>query len=161
MLFRSGDVLTTKRSGEYSWRLVIKGFLMQPGIHYNETFAPVVQITTLRIMLVLMTLHDWTDWQGDAPSAFMQPKMDSSIYILPSAALRYHHAKLRALEAIHGKGKVVMRLLKGLPGIPQGSRLWNVLIHKILTALKFVRSKIDYGLYIRTTATAEIGRAHV
>ena len=129
---------------------------MQPGIHYNETFAPVVQITTLRIMLVLMTMYDWTDWQGDAPSAFMQPKMDSNIFILPSAALRYHHAKLRALEAIHGIGKVAMKLLKGLPGIPQGSRLWNTLIHKVLTAIGFTRSKIDYGLYYRKTATAGV-----
>ena len=50
-----GDVLTTKHSGEDRWRMVIKGFLMQPGIHYNETFAPVVHITTLRILLTMAT----------------------------------------------------------------------------------------------------------
>ena len=43
----------------------------------------------------------------------------------------------------------VARVLKGLPGIPQGSRLWNVLIHKLLTSLGYVRSQIDYGLYIK------------
>ena len=39
---------------------------------------------------------------------------------------------------------------KGLPGIPHGSRLWNVLIHKLLTSLgTSVRSKVDYGLYLK------------
>ena len=73
---RGGDVLTTKRSSEDRWRMVIKGFLMQPGIHYNETFAPVVHITTLRILLVMATKQDWDDWQGDATSAIMLPGHD-------------------------------------------------------------------------------------
>ena len=145
---RGGDVFTTKRSGERRWRMVIKGFLMQPGIHYNETFAPVVLITTLRILLVLMTMRDWNDVQGDAPSAFMQPKIDTVIYMLPTATYRYFSKELRDLEQLHGVGKVAMQVLKGIPGIPQGSRLWNVLLHKLLTALAFVRSKVDYGLYI-------------
>jgi hypothetical protein len=100
---RGGDVLTTKRSGEDRWRMVIKGFLMQPGIHYNETFAPVVHITTLRILLAVTTKLDWDDWQGDAPSAFMQPKIDTLIYLVPTAAYRYYSKQLRDLEAVHGK----------------------------------------------------------
>jgi hypothetical protein len=148
---RGGDVLTTKRSGEDRWRMVIKGFLMQPGIHYNETFAPVVHITTLRILLAMATKQDWDDWQGDAPSAFMQPKIDTLIYLVPTAAYRHFSKELRKLEALHGKGQVVARVRKGLPGIPQGSRLWNVLIHKLLTSLGYERSKIDYGLYLKRT----------
>ena len=154
---RGGDVLTTKRSGEDRWRMVIKGFLMQPGIHYNETFAPVVHITTLRILLAMATKQDWDDWQGDAPSAFMQPKIDTEIYLVPTPAYRHFSKKLRDMEAVHGQGKVVARVRKGLPGIPQGSRLWNVLIHKLLTSLGYERSNIDYGLYLKRTQGPKSG----
>ena len=107
--------------------------------------------TTLRIILVMATKFDWEDWQGDAPSAFMQPKIDTTIYMHLTPAYRYFSKKLRDMEAKHGVGKVVARVLKGLPGIPQGSRLWNVLIHKLLTSIGYERSKIDFGLYIKRT----------
>ena len=54
-----GDVLKTKRDGSKKVRVVVKGFTMQPGIHFNETFAPTVVIATFRILLALGAMHDW------------------------------------------------------------------------------------------------------
>jgi hypothetical protein len=51
----------------------------------------------------------------------------------------------------------VARVRKGLPGIPQGSRLWNALIHKLLTSLGYERSKIDFGLYLKRTKGPQSG----
>jgi transposase InsO family protein len=146
-LVRMGDVLKRKRNDEHKGRVVIKGFTMQPGVHFNETFAPTVVIATFRILLAMGAMHDWDIWQGDAPSAFMQPKIDAEIYVTPTPMMRHFDKELQALEAIHGRGKVAAKVLKGMPGIPQGSRLWNLHMHKILTSLKFSRSQVDYGLY--------------
>jgi hypothetical protein len=120
---------------------------VRAGIYFNQTFAPTVVIATFRILLALAAQNDWDIWQGDAPTAFMQPDIDTEIYVTPTDMMRHFCPELRELERKYGKGKVAARVLKGLPGIPQGSRLWNQLMHKLLTSLKFVRSKVDYGLY--------------
>lgn len=147
-LVRMGDVLKTKRDDSKKVRVVIKGFTMQPGVHFNETFAPTVVIATFRILLALGARHDWDIWQGDAPSAFMQPKIDTDIYVTPTPMMRHFDKELQKLESVHGVGKVAAKVLKGMPGIPQGSRLWNLHMHKILTSIKFVRSQVDHGLYL-------------
>ena len=144
---RTGDVLKLKRDDTHKARVVIKGFTMQPGVHFNQTYAPTVVIATFRILLALAAKNDWDIWQGDAPTAFMQPKIDTEIYVTPTDMMRHFSPQLRELERKHGRGQVAARVLKGLPGIPQGSRLWNQLMHKLLSSLKLVRSQVDFGLY--------------
>jgi hypothetical protein len=60
----AGDVLTVKRDGRKKTRTVMRGYLMEAGVHYNQTFAPVVQLTTLRVLLALATKLDWEVKQG-------------------------------------------------------------------------------------------------
>jgi hypothetical protein len=146
----AGDVLTVKRDGRKKTRTVMRGYLMEAGVHYNQTFAPVVQLTTLRVLLALATKLDWEVKQGDCPTAFQQALIDCEIWATPSEAYRHFDKKLQAAEAKYGRGKVAIRVLKSMPGIPQGSRLWNEHLHKILTKLGFRRSEVDRGLYIHT-----------
>ena len=144
-LIRVADLRKYKRDRRAKTRLVVKGFTMVSGLHYNDTFAPVVHITTFRVMLVLGCARDYEIKQGDVPTAFMLPPIDCALYIAPNDYLRYFHTELRAKEK--GGRRVAIEVLKGLPGIPQGSRLWNRLMHDFLTKIGFKRSEVDYGLY--------------
>ena len=102
----AGDVLKVKRDGRRKTRTVMRGYLMQQGIHYNETFAPVVQLTTLRILLAIGTKYDWEMKQGDCPTAFQQATIDCDIWAIPSEACRHFDKELQAAEAKHGRGTV-------------------------------------------------------
>ncbi|MGB0809063.1 MAG: reverse transcriptase domain-containing protein, partial [bacterium] len=62
-------------------RLVAKGFTQKAGIDYNETFAPVVKNTTLRLMLNLATQKNWEIAQVDVSSAFLNGKIEEELYI--------------------------------------------------------------------------------
>ena len=140
-----GDVWKIKRCGRRKYRIVVRGYLLRAGIEFNETFAPVAYITTLRLLLALATKFDWEIKQGDVGTAFLCSDMDTEVYVtMPQAVLAHNkHAAAAAAE-----GKTVYRLLKGVPGIPQGSRLFSKKSHSIFIDVGFTRSEVDHALYI-------------
>ena len=60
-------------------RLVSKGFSQVQEIDYNETFAPVAKMNSIRLVLSLTALHNWELHQMDGlnqppPQPFLQEK---------------------------------------------------------------------------------------
>ena len=52
--------IKTKSDGTIEWyktRLVVKGYAQEYGINYEETFAPVAHITSVRSFLAIAAVH--------------------------------------------------------------------------------------------------------
>jgi len=56
---------------KYKARLVAKGYAQQYGVDYNEVFAPVARLDTIRLMLALAAQKGWTIYKLDVKSAFL------------------------------------------------------------------------------------------
>ena len=52
-------------------RLVSKGFSQVEWIEYNETFAPLAKMKSIRLVLSLADLHNWEFHQMDVKYAFL------------------------------------------------------------------------------------------
>ncbi|CAL8137033.1 unnamed protein product [Prunus armeniaca] len=52
-------------------RLVAKGYTQKPRVDYNETFAPVARLDTIRILIALAAQKGWKLWQLDVKSVFL------------------------------------------------------------------------------------------
>ena len=51
-------------------RLVARGFLQKQGIDYNEVFAPVARIETVRLVTAIACKNEWSLYHLDVKSTF-------------------------------------------------------------------------------------------
>ena len=133
-------VLKIKRDGTYKVRVIIKGFKMTEGVDYNETFSPVPCANTVRFFMAHSAKHDWEIMHGDVNTAFLASDMDTYVVV---AVPNYLKSGATGRET----GYTLHVLQKGVPGIPQGPKLWNKKSHKIYHAQQLIRSHSDYCLY--------------
>lgn len=66
---------------KFKARLVAKGFNQKVGVDYEETFAPVIKMNTIRIILSLATSLGWHIHQMDVKNAFLNGDLYEEIYI--------------------------------------------------------------------------------
>ena len=59
----------------YKARLVAKGYLQQPGIDFQETFAPVARLDTIRALIALAAQKCWLLYQLDVKSTFLNGEL--------------------------------------------------------------------------------------
>ena len=98
---------------KYKARLVAKGFKQQEGIDYNETFAPVLKYTSLKILLALSPNNNIKLKQLDVKTAFLNAKVSENIY-------------MKVPEGLNVDGsKYVLKLNRALYGLKQAPREWN------------------------------------
>ena len=85
-LVRCRWVYRTKRAKDgqinrYKARIVAKGFQQVHGIDYDETFAPVVKMDSIRLALAIAATKGWEVHQMDVKNAFLHGDLSKEIYM--------------------------------------------------------------------------------
>ena len=65
----------------YKTRLVAQGFSQIYGINYEETFAPMTKLNSIRMLLSLTINLDWELFQLDIKNAFLNGELEEEIYM--------------------------------------------------------------------------------
>ena len=118
-------------------RLCARGYEQVEGIDYFETFAPVVQWVTIRLILVMTVLLGLENQQIDYTAAFVQAPIDTDVYI-----------QMPKLFASEGK---VWKLKKSIYGLKQSPRNYFLHLKGKLEKLGFTQSTADPCLFISPT----------
>ena len=124
-------------------RLCVHGGMQQKGIDYWHTYAPVVNWSTVKIVLTLTQLAGWCSCQIDYILAFLQAPIDTDIYCyLPTG----FHIK------DGDNSEFVLKLEKNLYGTKQAAANWYEMLKEGLNKEGFKTSKIDLCLFLRHDA---------
>ncbi|KAJ9538383.1 hypothetical protein OSB04_031116 [Centaurea solstitialis] len=138
--------IKTKSDGSidrYKARLVAKGFNQEYGIDFEETFAPVARVTSVRSLLAIAATKHWPLFQMDVKNAFLNGDLSEEVYMTPPPGV--------SLPTGH-----VCRLRKALYGLKQAPRAWFEKFSKTVLSLGFSASNYDSGLFTRTTDSGSI-----
>ncbi|KAI5334598.1 hypothetical protein L3X38_024731 [Prunus dulcis] len=123
-------------------RLVAKGYSQKPGIDFNETFAPVARLDTVRALVALAAHKNWKLFQLDVKSAFLNGVLSEEVYVDQPCGF-----------VIQGSEDKVYRLKKALYGLKQAPRAWYEEINSYFTRVGFNRSLSEATLYTKRSSS--------
>ncbi|GKV42586.1 hypothetical protein SLEP1_g49969 [Rubroshorea leprosula] len=78
--------------------LLIKGFTQEYGINYEETFAPVAHLTSVRNLLVIIAIRRWKLFQMDVRNVFLNGDLEEEVYMKPPPGLNHPPNKVCRLR---------------------------------------------------------------
>jgi len=133
---------TVKR---FKARLVAQGFTQKEGIDYTDTFAPVVGMTTVRLLISVAASSMWKIYQLDVETAFLQAPVKEVVYVRQAPGFT------------QDSDMMVYKLEKSLYGLKQSPFNWNVAIHEFLETYGWKRNLVDRCLYtMRCSSTNRV-----
>ena len=123
---------------KYKARLVAKGYVQKHGIDYDEVFAPVARVETIRLVIALAASKGWEIHHLDVKTAFLHGELKEEVYVTQPEGFE-----------VKGKEGKVYKLRKALYGLKQAPRAWSVKLNQILRGFSFQRCTKEPSLYRR------------
>jgi hypothetical protein len=122
----------------YKARLVARGFTQTYGIDYDETFAPVAKMNTIRVLLSLAANMDWPLKQFDVKNAFLHGNLSEEVYMdLPPG------------YGTNPSTNLVCKLKKSLYGLKQSPRAWFGRFTQSMRQFGYKQSNSDHTLFFK------------
>ena len=116
----------------YKAHLVAQGFSQVPFVDYRAMFAPIAKSIMVHFIAIYSVLHGWHLQCVDATRAFLHGELSNKLF------MRYPPPLPPGLRC----------LLKSIYCLKQASRVWYLLLRKVLESLGFTHLEFDHALFI-------------
>ena len=103
------------------------------GVDFQDTFAPVAHLSSIRTVIALAASEDWELHQMDVKSAYLNSPIDTTVYMhLPPG---------------HDQEGKVACVKRGIYGLRQSGNLWHKTLTSAFNELNLTRSAVDHGVF--------------
>ncbi|KZV49059.1 hypothetical protein F511_11010 [Dorcoceras hygrometricum] len=123
---------------KYKARLVIKGYRQKEGLDYFDTYSPVTRITSIRVILAIAALRNYSVHQMDVKTAFLNGDLEEEIYMEQPEGF-----------SAPGQENKVCKLVKSLYGLKQAPKQWHEKFDKSMIDSGFKVNECDRCVYIK------------
>ncbi|GJY96402.1 retrovirus-related pol polyprotein from transposon TNT 1-94 [Tanacetum coccineum] len=119
-------------------RLVAQGYNQQKGIDYDETYAPVARLDSIRILLAIACENDFKLYHIDVKGAFLNGFINEEVYVAqPLGFIDFQ------------KPNYVYKLKKALYGLKQAPKAWYDRLKSFLIKHEYSMGMVDNTLFTR------------
>jgi hypothetical protein len=108
-------------------------------VHFEEVFAPVARIETVRLLIAISTQKGWQVHHMDVKSAFLNGELREEVYVQQPPGF-----------VVQGSNGRVLKLKRALYGLRQAPRAWYARLDSELTKLGFTRNPLEHAIYKRS-----------
>lgn len=127
----------------YKAMLVAKGYSQQYGMDYEEIFAHVAKMTTIRTLIAVASVSRWLISQLDVKNTFFNGDLQEEVYIVLPPGVSHNSV-------------YVCKLKKALYGLKQAPRAWFEKFSVVISSLGFASSSHDSALFVKCTDAGRI-----
>ena len=131
-------VFEIKRSGVFRARLVACGYSQIPGIDFEESFSPVANDVTTRILIIAEMMYKLKSKLVDVETAFLHGKIGEGEEIY-----------MNVPEGVEHEDDECLKLNKTIYGLVQAARAFFKTLSSSLMEIGYVQSKIDSCLFVK------------
>ncbi|KAL1213607.1 Retrovirus-related Pol polyprotein from transposon RE2 [Cardamine amara subsp. amara] len=118
-------------------RLVAQGYTQIEGVDFEETFAPVARLESIRLLLGISCQVGFKLQQMDVKSAFLNGNLKEEVYVEQPKGFTDPH-----------KPDHVYRLKKALYGLKQAPRAWYERLTQFLLGNGYIQGGVDKTLFL-------------
>ncbi|GJW55751.1 retrovirus-related pol polyprotein from transposon TNT 1-94 [Tanacetum coccineum] len=119
-------------------RLVARGYRLEEGIDFEESFAPMARLDAIRIFLAYADHMNMIVYQMDVKTAFLNDILREEVYVSQPDGF-----------VDQDNPNHVYKLKKAIYGLKQAHRAWYDLLSKFLLSQEFSKGTVDPTLFIR------------
>ncbi|GJZ77233.1 retrovirus-related pol polyprotein from transposon TNT 1-94 [Tanacetum coccineum] len=119
-------------------RLVTQGYNQQEGIDFDETYAPIEILESIRILLAYACAHDFKLFQMDVKSVFLNGFINEEVFVAqPPGFVDFE------------KPNHVFKIKKALYGLKQGPKSWYDSLKAFLLDHMYTMDLVDNTLFTK------------
>nr|GEU83394.1 retrovirus-related Pol polyprotein from transposon TNT 1-94 [Tanacetum cinerariifolium] len=119
-------------------RLVAQGYNQQEGIDFDETYAPVARLESIRILFAYACAHNFKLYQMDVKSAFLNGFINEEVYV--AQPLGFIDSK---------KPNHAFKLKKALYSLKQAPKAWYDRLKAFLIDHEYTMRLVDNTLFTK------------
>ena len=123
-------IFKIKRNGIFRARLVACGYSQVPGVDFNESYAPVINDVSFRVMLIIKLIRGLQASIVDVETAFLHGNLQEEIYMMIP-------------EGMNANKNSCLRLKRTIYGLVQSAREFYKRLVDVLKGLGFIENKSD------------------
>jgi hypothetical protein len=148
-------IFSTKFNGDgtierFKARLVLQGYNHTKGVEYEQTYAPVVAMESVRFLMAMAASNGWEVDHLDVPTAFLNGEIEHLIIT------KVPNGWNKAIGSDLGQDGDPIGLSKSLYGAKQAGLCWNKKTDESAKAFGFERSTSDTCVYHLWTNTGVV-----